>query len=127
MTRIRPWLPPAIALLWLGALELACYQPDAGVVLWFSVVLLTLALGIETAMLWVRGGTLPQKLALCVTGAVVVPVAVLDVTLYGLVNNESVIRTDSAMAAALRKGGSAEAVCPGCETLWHDERTWLLG
>jgi hypothetical protein len=127
MKRLRPWLPPAIALLWLGALELACDQPGDGAALWFGVVALTLALALETVMLWVRGAARAQKIALCVAGAVVVPVAILDVTIYSLVQREPELRTDSDAAAALPNGGSAEAVCPGCTILWHDEHTWLLG
>jgi hypothetical protein len=126
MKKVRPWLPPVIALLWLGQLELAC-SPEGGVLSWLSFAALTLALGIETVMLWVRREPVGPKAAIVLVGGAVLPVALLDFTLYSLVHNETSLRVDPAAAAFLRKGGTAGPVCSGCEVLWHDEHTWLLG
>ena len=125
MKRIHPWLPPAIALLWLGALELACYQNGAA--LWFAFVALSIALVVETTMLWLRGGTGAQKVAICVAGAIVVPVAILDVAVYDVAHSDRSLATNENAARALPHGGAAEDVCAACKILWHDKRTWLLG
>jgi len=126
MKAIRPWLPPVLALLWLGALEMACERSQAATP-WLVVVLLSVALGIETWMLWVRGGSRAQKIAIGVVGGVAVIVAALDVIAHNVGSSQRMLLTYDEAAAKLPAGGSADAVCAGCKTLWHDDRLWVLG
>jgi hypothetical protein len=124
MKKIHPWLPPVIAVLWLGGLELACDQ-HSETVLWLGFVALSIALVIETWKLWTRGGTKAQKLTLVAVGAVVV--ALLDTAVYNIARADHSLITNDEEAVRLPIGGSAEAVCPGCKVLWKGNDQWLLG
>ena len=96
MTKVRPWLPPVIALLWLGGLELACAEPSEGI-LWAGFVALSIALAIESWRLWWGGGSKAQKITLAVVGGAVVVVALLDTAVYSIARAQhSFITSDEA-------------------------------
>ena len=126
MTKIRPWLPPVIALLWVGGLELACAEHSQST-LWAAFVALSIALAIESWKLWWGGGTKAQKITLAVVGGAAVVVALLDTAVYNIARAEHLFITNNEAAIKLPAGGSPEAVCPGCKVLWKDKGHWLLG
>ncbi len=126
MTKIRPWLPPVIALLWVGGLELACAEHSQSTP-WAAFAALSIALAIESWRLWWGGGTKAQKITLAVVGGAAAVVALLDTAVYNIAQADHLFITNNEAAITLPAGGSPEAVCPECKVLWKDKGHWLLG
>ena len=124
MTKIRPWLPPVIALLWVRDLGLACAEHSQSTPWGAAFDPRSIALAIEE-LEGSGGGAAERKckrdhLAV-VGGAGGVVAQLLDTAVYNIAQAEHLFITSNEAAINAAGGGSPEAVCPGCWVLWKDK------